>query len=1114
MGNATGCVTFYFQLRPLFWTSKMGHGEEEEAEARQKLSADIVKYQEEASISSSTDQRGKGTDGTLDAIVRPIASGKIKLLEFIEALGPTITTKDPLVRAKSVRLLSLTLGRLAIDTALLDSEIDHLFSFLLQRLQDHHLIAPAALLGLRALSSSSRLSLIPSAAVILLQAIFQHVDVQSLAQIDRFSVYVIFRNLLANHLVEIKTRLGPNFVQGFIQCMDGEKDPRNLVVCFQLSEKISQTFPLGAFAEEMFEVVACYFPIDFTPPKSDPFGITKEMLVEGLQRALTASRSFAPFCTPLIIEKLSSDLTSAKIDALHLLTAAAPIFGLKGIRDHMELLIVDMRREMFLTTSDAVLVGIETAASALTSTVATDAAVAEYPELLPHLAAMILKECSHYLTEPQNRLQHPASKFLLAFCQGSPFIAIKVVQSVLPPLLSRFESSPQVNSRCAVVEVIVKFLQVLFMHVPPTKVSTSESGDANIPKQAKTPANGDIAIEEVPSKPTPMEVDRVSEGPEILPFKAFENDGELSDLRDPISIMMQTCLNSGDERLCKLGIETAECCIKLPFAIEDQNLLKIVVATILKIVIEHSKESIWHRGTWALCNCRVVPFGTFGESNMFDEVVLPLMTEQLIQAIARIKENAPIPVEPMDTQKTNSNDLTNLLEVLSTTCKTEKGFSTACDQLLSAVEDHDVGDAVGVQILQCINKLTTVDNKTNANLLKTRILPRIKSLFVDDFDTTSWLQQKDVIEQAAHIVQKAIKTMSEEEARQEWRDTKDLIVYPALKSPASMKSHLFPIGLPVGASLPRTSRLHEDGELVKTLLEVATTECQDADMAISSTKLIASIINKVEHDTALPPILEAVNANFSGLISINKARLCVWTTKALILRSHRMSKQMLSQLVTWLSPENPDLARWVGRSAFVDILRDFNDSLSPSQHTIIRKMYKQRFFLQAISMLINEGDCEGKSRENRLNAVASMLPHVPQQALLSELPTLLPVLVSALGCGDRELQRAVVEALQLLLSEAPATLAPHVDTLVPRLVGLAQGASNMEARAKSLRCLRVMVGPVTADGDVEVTGPGFAPALLMPLKPAVIKGLSVCIDDKKRLVRKEAVLTRNKWFLI
>ena len=80
------------------------------------------------------------------------------------------------------------------------------------------------------------------------------------------------------------------------------------MICFQLSEKISQTFPLATFAEDAFEVVACYFPIDFNPPKNDPFGITRDKLVDGLKKAMIASPMFAQYCLPLLIEKLSSDL--------------------------------------------------------------------------------------------------------------------------------------------------------------------------------------------------------------------------------------------------------------------------------------------------------------------------------------------------------------------------------------------------------------------------------------------------------------------------------------------------------------------------------------------------------------------------------------------------------------------------------------------------------------------------------------------------------------------------------------------------------------------------------------------------------------------------------------
>ena len=41
--------------------------------------------------------------------------------------------------------------------------------------------------------------------------------------------------------------LGSEFVYGFIQVMDGEKDPRNLLTAFQIVQTLIQHFPIGKF---------------------------------------------------------------------------------------------------------------------------------------------------------------------------------------------------------------------------------------------------------------------------------------------------------------------------------------------------------------------------------------------------------------------------------------------------------------------------------------------------------------------------------------------------------------------------------------------------------------------------------------------------------------------------------------------------------------------------------------------------------------------------------------------------------------------------------------------------------------------------------------------------
>jgi hypothetical protein len=79
--------------------------------------------------------------------------------------------------------------------------------------------------------------------------------------------------------------------------------------------------------QELFEVVSCYFPITFKPKANDPAAITREDLITSIREALSSTPDFAPFALPFFLEKLSSDVTDTKIDALQTLATAAKTFG-------------------------------------------------------------------------------------------------------------------------------------------------------------------------------------------------------------------------------------------------------------------------------------------------------------------------------------------------------------------------------------------------------------------------------------------------------------------------------------------------------------------------------------------------------------------------------------------------------------------------------------------------------------------------------------------------------------------------------------------------------------------------------------------------------------------
>jgi DNA repair/transcription protein MET18/MMS19 len=136
----------------------------------------------------------------------------------------------------------------------------------------------------------------------MIKSIFTDVYVQSFPQASRYNVYVILLHFLLNRydskstqisffvlctfLFKAVQQLGSDFVCNFIQSMDGERDPRNLVLCFQCLQYMTKYLDIGKiihdliqkeknrnffffliepYKEELFEVVACYFPMEYKP---------------------------------------------------------------------------------------------------------------------------------------------------------------------------------------------------------------------------------------------------------------------------------------------------------------------------------------------------------------------------------------------------------------------------------------------------------------------------------------------------------------------------------------------------------------------------------------------------------------------------------------------------------------------------------------------------------------------------------------------------------------------------------------------------------------------------------------------------------------------------------
>lgn len=98
----------------------------------------------------------------------------------------------------------------------------------------------------------------------LVATIFKEVEMNQQNTDIRFCFYQILGCFLRQRLPQLQT-MRSEFVHGFVRLIEGEKDPRCLLVIFQLHQLVCQHFELEPFVEEMFEVVCCYFPISYNP---------------------------------------------------------------------------------------------------------------------------------------------------------------------------------------------------------------------------------------------------------------------------------------------------------------------------------------------------------------------------------------------------------------------------------------------------------------------------------------------------------------------------------------------------------------------------------------------------------------------------------------------------------------------------------------------------------------------------------------------------------------------------------------------------------------------------------------------------------------------------------
>ncbi|XP_054623207.1 MMS19 nucleotide excision repair protein homolog isoform X2 [Dunckerocampus dactyliophorus] len=992
-----------------------------------------------------------------------VKNGDFTILQLVEALGLSLTSTQPHTRARGVQLLSQVLQDCYAD--LTEREVEVLIAFYENRLKDHYVTTPPVLQGLKTLTKCTTLP--PGSAVSILKSLFQDVHVQSLLLADRACVYNMLINVMETREAELKS-LGADFVFGFVQSMDGERDPRNLLLAFQIAKNIIRKgYNLGKFTEEMFEVTSCYFPIDFSPPPNDPHGITKEELIQALRDVLTGTPKFAEFLLPLIIEKLDSDVQNAKLDSLQTLTACVSRYEHTDLAGFLDGLWTSLRREVFQTSSEKIESAGLTALTAITSCLSRSVLNSDSEDALSTFLDMVLKDCNHHLCEPDLKLVWPSAKLLQAASSASNRACHIITGAVMPALISQYNSRTECSHRRTLLEVMQRFVQSV-------KISQSSENEERV-------------LSGVCSSLCCVTFSALSESNSSLQVTAVS---VLASLAQQTGLLSNSQTELAVDHLTRLLLSDDDDTVSLAVVDCAGGLAEVQPTIFITTMIPKLKKVMFSE-----------PMAQDGDSVQHLHHAVRQRCLSMLAAVSTrpsvAKESTPV-----------------LLDVLRSAHSGKVGFSLE-EAVLTCHSLQRIAEQVE-------------DTEESGHCFHEDIIPQLLSLALQaalQGETSSGhhspLADEVVLSTIVAVISTACSRLQPTLAGQTATRFVSLFLdgdvsfLPDNSFPSHIKllanhhddswkqSQMVCLLMGCVCSLPRTVTVPQMERLLSELEDMSCT-CSHTLSYTSAAKCFAGLVNKIPQGDSLDRLLDKTMARvFSELNSVaSRVRtqaftLMVWVGKALLLRYHPACTALTDKLFSLL--DDADLGP-VAADGFSLLMSDTADVLTRSCHADVRIMYRQRFFSENSSKLVQGFNVAPEEKKpNYLKALSHIVNKLPKQVQVTELPALLSLLLEALTCPDQGVQLSTLSCLEPVLADPPPALIQQLEALFNRLLALTSSPA-MSVRITSLRCIHAL----SCFPEHEV----------LPFRTRVLQALAKPLDDKKRLVRKEAVLARAEWFLL
>eukprot|EP00127_Corallochytrium_limacisporum_P006652 Clim_evm31s232 gene=Clim_evmTU31s232 len=1001
----------------------------------------------------------------LTDIMQMIAPLPSPMLELVKALEGPLISEDSERRKKGISLLSeVTVEYASAGMKLQDA--NQLFKFFTDRLQDSG-NQTECLLALGALARCR----VPLSYDVLEEAcsmIFKEVQVQSFPQNVRSGTFAVINEVVRKYSRQLAEDKGESFVVGTVLAFDGEKDPRNLILLFNLVQSICQSFNIAGVYEELFEVIACYFPITFNPPPNDPRGITKQELIEGLRNAMSASMHFVPLITDLLQEKIESNIVGTKKDAIDTFNHCVSLVGVGSDGFDHQPFWKRIREEMYYERIEPELLDscIQSAESiARGISVTSEERLSGSRESWMHnFLHPILLEATTQIIEMVEGRKDIGARILPALTGSCPEAASYTFREALPIFIAHYQDN--VTARLLIIETMIHMIN----NTDLSKAATKASVQGFAPKLFELFTTALLETE------TQYKIFGLTGLGLMVQAGDLINTYESEMAMDTI---IRSSLHEDSVNVRKAGLR------------ELKGLLPAFSKQIIPLCLDDLREMTHGdttMGKYHVAFLNLCLLVSVGEEEF--SMVMSLATGAL--------ENLKV---MLGQEKSSYEDASNVLNV----------FVTALEKLL----ENTASERKAIIVDTVISPTMPILASIGAYIAGMDAAARQNAVGLSKYLKESSALVRLLVSNAsvtvqANIADQVFRALLGDETIyfESVRKTYAVLTngeHDCLNETPVWEFHLAAIG-----SIKPEIKLDFSAELCNLCLK-SLNRLHAADRVVVC-KIVASLVNKHCGDTNetqltsdwLKTTFNKLESQITGNDQGSRlAHLQAWTwiTKALAMRYHSERQTCTDKLITWI--DDPAIGN-AAAEGFHILMSDYEDCLTKQMHAIVKKFYKQRVFNSCAPVLMQNYEKADEDHQMRYVAALSvMLQHIPRSVLMEQLDKVFPLVLRSLSYPESTLKINTLKLLQNLTGEAVSFIEDNFSDIMEAILDLTSYTGMDKAMLVRISALEVIGSFVTLPSH-----------LTTPWKRRILQAAGKALDDPKRLVRKAAQECRSQWYLL